>query len=206
MRPTSLAFSLLLPAFAAAKHHGSNVVSSFKWQRPLPYDNSAPLGMNSLCEVSRTFRGEQHKLRDLQASPGSTTTSPWEGPVQTYLGWHPYVGSWDGVDEGGDERDLIIMDYASVPLAVREWVEDQHAGRGKNDKSRWWLYGVFNRPKKDFGKAGGLGGDHKILLFAPAALYEILPLWVGEDSGCESESREHLVAHICRGRLLTCLR
>lgn len=202
MRPTSFIFSLLLPAttvHGSNKHHSKNhVVSSFKWQRPFPYDGSAPLNMDAPCKADGTFHARQYRLGDLQAP------SQWSGAVLNYLGWHPYLGSWDGIDAGGDERDLIIMEYKDVPVAVREWIDKQQRDR-VSDKSKWWLYGVFEKPKKDFGKASGhamapstsvaVGDDapvipdeDKVLIFAPAALYDILPLWVGKGSDCEGET------------------
>lgn len=150
------------------------------------------------CKVDATFKATQHQLGDLQ-SP-----APWSRAVLTYLGWHPYPGSWEGIDAGGDLRDIVIMEYADVPVAVRDWVDAQHRDK-ESTKSKWWLYGVFEKPKKDFGKASGIAmapatpvavGDDapvipdadKVLMFAPAALYEILPLWVAKNSGCEGES------------------
>lgn len=153
--------------------------------------------MDVPCKVDATFKATQHHLGDLQAP------APWSRAVETFLGWHPYPGSWEGIDAGGDRRDIIIMEYTEVPTAVRDWIDAQHRDKASN-KSKWYLFGVFEKPKKDFGKASGIAmapatsvavGDDapvipdqdKVLIFAPAALYEILPLWVAKNSGCEGE-------------------
>lgn len=206
MRPTSILFSLLLSAAAVrgAKQHdkGPIVAKSFTWKLPFQPDGSPPMGMEVPCSVSATFRATQYRLGDLQAP------SEWSDPVLTYLGWHPYPGSWDGIDAGGDERDLIIMEYVDVPVAVRDWVDAQHRDR-ESDKSRYWLFGVFAKAKKDLGKADGVASaaktpvpvgddaavipdEDKVLIFAPGALYDILPLWVARDGGCEGEFRSPL--------------
>ena len=199
MRLESLALPLLLRAAGVLAnvhhHHGSSVVSSFKWSRPIPYDGSDPMGVDVQCKVERSFHAELYKLRELQ-SP-----SPWSGKVLDLMSWHPYPGSWDGVDEGGDDREFIIMEYKDVPEAVREWVANAKRAE-RNNKSKWWMYGVFEKPlslrspkaegeepqpSEGAGAQGGIPDEDKVLMFAPAALYETLPLWVGKDSPCEGE-------------------
>lgn len=59
------------------------------------------------------------------------------------------------------------------------------AGRGKG------LFGIFRRPAEgeeveETVKGEGDEGE-KVVIFAPGALYEVLPLWVAEGSECEGE-------------------
>ncbi len=84
-----------------------------------------------------------------------------------------------------------MMEYHDVPDPVREWVEEQHRVP-YNDKI--WLIGVFGKPKTPEGGgkpiAEGISPDQfdeipakdKVLIFAPGAMYEILPLFVAKNS------------------------
>lgn len=171
---------------------GHRKVHSFKWERPFPYDDSPPLNMDTKCEVEKSFRAEQWKLKDLQAP------SPWAPAIETFLGWHPYVGSWEGADPDADEREFLIMEWTEVPRPVREWIENQHANKG-NLNSRWWLFGIFEKPSEGekvatwpsvaVGERAPAKDEDRVVLFAPAAMYEILPLWVGEGSECEGKQQ-----------------
>jgi hypothetical protein len=142
------------------------------------------MNMDTKCEVEKTFKAEQWKLKDLQAP------SPWSPAIETFLGWHPYPGSWEGLDPDGDDREFLIMEYTDVPTPVRDWIENQHHNKD-NLNSKWWLFGVFEKPGKKVASVA-VGQDvpapkdeDRVVLFAPAAMYEILPLWVGQGSECE---------------------
>jgi hypothetical protein len=176
-------------------HHGYDYsglrkISSFRWERPFPYDDTAPLDMMSKCEVEKSFKAEQWKLKDLQAP------SPWAPAIETFLGWQPYVGSWEGADPDADEREFLIMEWTDVPVPVREWIETERVHKD-NLNSRWWLFGLFEKPGTGniqavwpsvaVGEQQPVRDEDKVVLFAPAAMYEILPLWVGQGSECEGE-------------------
>jgi hypothetical protein len=171
--------------------HASNtpdepeIVNSFKWQRPFPSDDGISMGMEVKCESIATFKASQFKLRDIQHP------SPWGGPVETFLGWHPYPGSWEGLDHGGAEREYLMVEYKDVPDPVREWISAQHENK-QDDKSRWWMYAVMEKPNHDKKAAmantdRGVADEDKVLFFPPASLYDILPLWVAKGAECACE-------------------
>lgn len=195
MRPSSSILSAALALQGAASvsgtvHHGYDYgnarrLSSFKWERPFPFDNTPPLNMEAKCEAEKKFKAQQWKLKDLQAP------SPWSPAIETFLGWHPYPGTWEGIDPDGDDREFLIMEYTDVPTPVRDWIENQRHNKD-NLNSKWWLFGVFEKPGKVAPSAVGQEtppekDEDKVVLFAPAAMYEILPLWVGKGSECEGE-------------------
>jgi hypothetical protein len=199
MRFSSYLLSALqtVTSVSGTVHHsydygGLRKVRSFKWERPFPYDDSPPLNMDTKCEVEKSFKAEQWKLKDLQAP------SPWTPAIETFLGWHLYVGSWEGGDPDADEREFLIMEWTDVPMPVRDWIENQHANKD-NLNSRWWLFGIFEKPSEGkkvvtwpsvaVGDTAPAKDEDRVILFAPAAMYEILPLWVGQGSECEGKCR-----------------
>lgn len=94
----------------------------------------------------------------------------------------PYPGGWDGMDAHGYERELVKMEYRDVPVQVREWIENQEEAEGPGKG----LFGVFAKPGT--GETASASVEDKIVIFAPGALYETLPLWLVQDSGCEGMS------------------
>lgn len=181
--PSSLVLILGARATCASQYPGH--VKDFHWTRPFPYDNTAPLHTETKCEVTRTFRAEQWTLGDLRSSP-------WRTAIDTYTGWHSYPGSWEGADHGSQQRQYLIMDWLDVPVPVRRWVDaEEHHDRKEGTQGKWWMFGQFERPITlrrygDLDRNGTSVQDaDKVLLFAPAAMYEILPLWVAEGSECD---------------------
>ncbi|KAL1854026.1 hypothetical protein VTK73DRAFT_8825 [Phialemonium thermophilum] len=189
------------------------VLPSFIWRYPFSADGRAPHGFDAACLAERTFYAQQHRVADLRAP-----SSPWAPALDQLLSWHSYPGSWDGRHWGSgdhEDRDVLIVEYRDVPGAVRKWVAEQHRLRhavddapverdGRKQESRWWMFGVFSKPKDGveprfldpkIPEAAAAAGEEyheppdedKVLLFAPASLYEILPLWVAEGSDCEAD-------------------
>ncbi len=211
MRPTILPFiTLPLTTHAAINwdvyEHG--VVPTFKWSRPFPDDGSDPGGFHVNCRHSASFHAKMYKLSDLSSDPPSGL-APWRDAIEGFLRNRDYVGSWDGVDHKGEDREVVVMEWTDVPEPVRLWVEEQQADVGGVNEERW-LYGVFAKPKtegetvlgtvrpKPTTVPAGGGGEEmekvpvvadkdKIVVFPAGALYEILPLWVSKGSGCERE-------------------
>lgn len=169
----------VLPVTSSSHHPSPKPVPSFAYTRPFPYDNTAPLNAETKCEVLRSFHAKQYTQSALQSSPYATI-------FNTFLSWHPspYPGSWEGMDfPNPNDREYLVMEYADVPTAVRDWVDGQ-----KRDGDRWWGFGNFERPGRNGTSGGGKGEEEeKVMIFAPGSLYEILPLWVGEGSECEGE-------------------
>ena len=89
------------------------------------------------------------------------------------------------------------MKYSDVPIAVREWIEDNER---TEDSALKGLFAVYNRaaegarPKETVVVAATpspipeserKADEERVVIFAPGALYETLPLWVAEGSGCD---------------------
>ncbi|KAK4206737.1 Glucarate dehydratase [Rhypophila decipiens] len=177
-------------------------VPNWKWTDPFhPSTPEAAKRLNkfaAVCSNEKTFHAEEFLLDDLSEKPPHGILGYREGLKKVFSKLE-YPGSWDGVDPHGYDRNLLMMAYDQVPLAVREWIED----RNRKEEDAAGLYAVFERaegevrptatvsvaatpsviPIKD--RAGV--DDKRIVIFAPGALYETLPLWVAEGSGCDSE-------------------
>ncbi|KAI1013111.1 hypothetical protein LB503_002016 [Fusarium chuoi] len=82
-----------------------------------------------------------------------------------------------------------------MPLLVRRWIEQQERTDGKGKA----LFSVLEKPRNDedeiekvvqFPEADKINRDDdkdKVAIFAPGALYGILPLWTAETSKCEDQ-------------------
>jgi len=183
MRTKSLTLSILVQAAAVGAfnwdvvHH--DIVKHWKWSRPMPDDGTDPGGFEAPCRASVTFWGEQYTMGELSTAAGL----PYPDETITYFKSHLYPGSWDGVDKKGENREVIIMNYYTVPKPVREWVEQQEREATSNSHSdqpkQGWI-GVYDKPKDN-------DPTHKVIIFAPGAIYPILPLWVSQGSKCEGE-------------------
>ncbi|KAH6627336.1 hypothetical protein F5144DRAFT_651607 [Chaetomium tenue] len=204
MRP-SLLLTLPLAHLAHAAinwdvyEHG--VVPSFQWSRPFPEDGTDPGGFQVLCRHAASFAARMYKLRDLAEAPPSGL-APWRGGIEAFLKGREYVGSWDGVDHKGEDRELVVMEWGDVPEGVRAWIEEQKADESEANEKKW-LFGVFDKPEEkvagggeaesgregqqEAGKASEVASGGKIVVFPAGALYEILPLWVAKGSGCERD-------------------
>jgi hypothetical protein len=216
--PLPLALLLLLP-FSRFTRAAINwdaythpVVPSFKWSRSFPEDGTDPGGFDVNCRASGTFHAKMYKLKDLPDSP-PTGLAPWHEAIEHFLSKRDYMGSWDGVDHTGLERELVVMEWVDVPERVREWIEEQQRDE-REDREERWLFGVFEKPKAEGEKVHGTVGPRrtgvfvqgegekekeqeqvkdvpdkdKIAVFPAGAMYEILPLWVAKGSGCERET------------------
>ncbi|KAK0704074.1 hypothetical protein B0T26DRAFT_744645 [Lasiosphaeria miniovina] len=205
----TLSLILARPALGAINwdvfEHG--VVDSFKWSRPFPDDGSDPGGFHVNCRVEREFHAKIYKLTDLPEKP-PTGLAPWQEAIEYFLAQRAFVGSWDGVDHKGKDREIVVMEYSAVPGYVRHWIEAQQQDISVTNDNKW-LYGVFEKPKEEGDKIlatvkpqpASPVADHtavaegvpviedkdKIVVFPAGAIYEILPLWVAEGSRCERE-------------------
>lgn len=88
-----------------------------------------------------------------------------------------------------------MMEYSEVPIPVREWIEDQERNEGQG-KGLFAVYekpsdaddkilNVVKFPSKGMAPALRPLDQKKVVLFAPGAVYDILPLWVAEGSKCK---------------------
>jgi len=199
--------------------HG--VAPTFKWSRPFPDDGTDPSNVHVNCRHAASFRAKMYKLADLPDAPPAGL-APWRDAIEGFLRNREYVGSWDGVDHKGLDRELVVMEWTDVPAEVRAWIEEQQRDVGGTNEERW-LFGVFEKPKEEGERVLGtvrpkatavpveqgqeevdkvpeVADKDKIVVFPAGAIYEILPLWVAKGSGCErrtpSPSNPLLVIHL----------
>lgn len=173
-------------------------LENFTWSDPFSSPKLAEF--DAACESQRTFTASEYQLHDLQQEEPKGLW-PYSDALKTLFGGRPYPGGWNGMDAHRYERNLLKMEYTDVPVKVREWIEEQQRTKGPGKG----LFGVYDKP----GKGGKVEGeadlpkvdylrpqDHKrVVIFAPGAVYENLPLWVAEGSGCEGMS-----IHFTNGR------
>lgn len=170
-------------------------MEDFKWADP--FSSSKIRKFAAACEAEKTFNAREYLLDDLQEKPPLGLWH-WSEALKKLFAGRQYPGSWDGWDPHGYDRNLLMMEYSEVPIPVREWIEEQERtdGEGKG------LFGVYEKPKDDehriqnvvkFPTKGMTPAlrpldKKKIVLFAPGAIYDLLPLWVAEDSNCKGTS------------------
>lgn len=161
-------------------------LDNFTWTNP--FVNKKIDQFDAACGNARTFSASEFQLHDL-STPEPAGLEPYSEALKTIFGGRPYPGGWNGIDAHGYERNLLKMEYKDVPLSVREWIEAQEEddGPGKG------LFAVFDKPEQgdtvkqtaDLSRNPRLADEKRTVVFAPGAVYENLPLWVAEDSGCE---------------------
>ena len=165
---------------------------NFTWSDP--FAQPAIRNFDVTCSTELTFKAGEFLLHDLQAKSPKGLWNYGDALKKVFKD-RPYPGGWDGIDRHLHDREVIIMEYSEMPLAVREWIEEQDrtgaAGKG--------LFAVYEKPgleeKAEDVVAPPAEGQtieeraesdkNKVALFCPGALYSILPLWVAEKSGCK---------------------
>ncbi|KAK0662080.1 heterokaryon incompatibility protein-domain-containing protein [Cercophora samala] len=164
------------------------------WKWPNPFQSSRAEKYEATCQVQRSFKAEEFKLDDLAQNP-PLGLLPWRDALKDVFAEREYPGGWDGIDNHGYDRNILKMDYETVPLKVREWIEEQE----RKQLPGSGLYALFARPApgtrvfkqvpvpKEPTPEFREKDDRRVLIFAPGAIYENLPLWLGEDSGCDDE-------------------
>lgn len=167
------------------------------WKWPNPFESPRHKKFDAACEVERLFEAKEYMLDDLsEKGPGGLLA--YRDALKQVFAMREYPGSWDGIDPHGYDRNLLLMGYDEMPLKVREWIEEQERtdGPGKG------LFAVYNRPvsgtralhtikipaENPVSEEWRERDNRRVALFAPGALYEVLPLWVAEGSGCESKT------------------
>ncbi|KAK5662275.1 hypothetical protein OQA88_8181 [Cercophora sp. LCS_1] len=166
-------------------------ISSWKWGNPFALERELSK-FEAPCTAEKTFQAKEFLLDDLSEEPPHGL-NPYMNALKKIFAELRYPGSWDGIDPHGYDRNLLQMEYTDLPIKVREWIEEQD--RAKTDKKG--LFAVYQKPTKDAKVSdtapppeGPIPVElrttdaEKTVLFAPGALYEILPLFVAEDSGC----------------------
>lgn len=169
-------------------------LDNFTWTDPFSSPKLA--NFDAACESQATFKAFEYQLHDLQM-PEPQGLQPYGEALKTFFGGRPYPGGWDGIDAHRYERNLLKMEYADVPVKVREWIEEEERSEGPGKG----LFAVYQKPAEgetvkktaklpEADKADKLRplDEKKAVIFAPGAVYDTLPLWVAEGSKCEGET------------------
>ncbi|KAK0615553.1 hypothetical protein B0T17DRAFT_474298, partial [Bombardia bombarda] len=167
-------------------------LDSWKWTDP--FSSHRIKKFAPACSAEQTFHAAEYLLDDMAEAP-PLGLLPYREALKKVFAHREYPGSWDGIDPHGYDRNVLMMGYADVPVKVREWIEEQErsdgAGRG--------LFAVYDRPTGEgdavkktvrvpaepIAPALRPLDKKKVVIFAPGALYEVLPLWVAETSECQ---------------------
>ncbi|KAL1839633.1 hypothetical protein VTJ49DRAFT_1294 [Mycothermus thermophilus] len=202
MKLQSLLFSGLLAGTASAigprgppeRLEGKpEKMANWRWANPFASPHISKFDVT--CEAEKTFYAREYMLDDLALSAPQGLIV-YRDALRSVFSKRQYPGSWDGIDPHGYDRLLLTMAYAEMPLRVREWIEEQERkdGQGKG------LFAVYAAPsipgarvlntikvpeETPVSEEWRARDERRIALFAPGALYEILPLFVADESGCE---------------------
>lgn len=171
----------------------ATIVESFKWRDPFANEATAEK-FDVACEVTEVFKAEQYTLHQLYDKQPLGLWSYVDG-LKKFFTEREYPGGWSGLDRHGWDRNVLLMYYDSVPVQVREWIEEQ----ARTESEHFGLFAMFPKAKdkhekvpeqvvvpKD-GPVDRSEDENKVILFAPGALYEILPLFVAESSECKGK-------------------
>lgn len=169
-----------------------HIVDGFAWRDPFALEAMATL--EPACEVTKKFQVSEFTLNDLlvKAPQG---LKPWASGLKKLFSEREYPGGWAGIDVHGLEREILSMEYTDVPLELRKWIEEQERteGAGKG------LFGVFDKPQTandtitepvTIPSADSVDrslDEGRVAIFAPGAIYHVLPLWAAEDSNCKGK-------------------
>ncbi|GKT60886.1 hypothetical protein ColTof4_01005 [Colletotrichum tofieldiae] len=184
----SSAFQVGKPPVPQAK---TTMADNFPWRDP--FTSKTTDAYASACESSKTFPATQYTLHDLFDKPPTGLFQYGDG-LKAFFSGREYPGGWAGLDRHMYDRNVLMMEYADVPVRVREWIEEQERADGEGKG----LFAVFDKPATDEEKVTervavpdaarvDRGLDAKrVAIFAPGALYPVLPLFVADGSDCQA--------------------
>ncbi|KAH7149715.1 hypothetical protein B0J13DRAFT_313292 [Dactylonectria estremocensis] len=165
-------------------------VEGFVWKNPFTSTAISPFA--PACESEITFKAFEYTLHDLMEAPPNGL-KPWGEGLKKVFSGREYPGGWFGMDYHLHNRHILLMDYDKLPILVREWIEEEERTDGKGKA----LFAIFDKPKKEedelesvveFPPADKIDRSQdgqRVAIFAPGALYGILPLWAAEASACK---------------------
>lgn len=170
-----------------------NLVDGFAWKDP--FASAEIASFESTCEASHVFQALEYTLHDLMKKPPEGLWT-WATGLKKFFADRQYPGGWSGYDRHLHDRGILLMDYDQVPLDLRLWIEeeDRNGGNGKG------LFAVFDKPKvegdtfdsvvkfPEVNEVDRSTDAEKVVLFAPGAIYHVLPLWVADGSQCRGKS------------------
>lgn len=198
-----LSLGLLLQAATAVlawdhldrSHPSRRTLHSFRWTRPFldldlaagddkasgknGLDRDVPGGFHISCLAVSSFPAKQYTAADLRR-PYPDGLEAWAPMLEHSVEDRTYPGGWEGDELKGDDKLLLLMELTDVPATVRAFVE--HKDMDGHSAKRWH-FSVLDKPGAAPDSAAA--GD-KVMIFAPGALYDILPLWVADNSRCRS--------------------
>ncbi|WDK20862.1 hypothetical protein CGRA01v4_12151 [Colletotrichum graminicola] len=185
----------------------TTMADNFPWRDPFAATADGSSAYAAVCEASATFPAAQYTLHDLFDKPPTGLFNYADG-LKAFFSGREYPGGWAGLDRHMYDRNVLLMEYADVPPRARAWIEAQERrdGDGKG------LFAVFDKPASAEDKVmervvvppEGEGDVDRALdgarvaIFAPGALYHVLPLFVADGSECEGE-RERPAQMMMRG-------
>lgn len=170
-----------------------HIVDGFAWKNP--FEGEAIAAFEPACEATKKFDMLEFTLLNLLEKPPKGLR-PWSKGLKTLFSAREYPGSWAGYDRHGNDRAILKMEYADIPLAARRWIENEErsGGAGKG------LFGIFEKPQnendtitetvpipEDADSVDRSLDTKRVAIFAPGALYYALPLWAAEDSNCKDD-------------------
>ncbi|KAM0557052.1 hypothetical protein ACHAPJ_005315 [Fusarium lateritium] len=179
-------------AFELTQPPPVDLVEGFDWVNPFALDGIA--AFRPSCEAKVQFEALEYTLHDLMEPPPNGL-KPWSKGLKDVFAEREYPGGWLGLDPHRHDRSLLLMNYDQLPLLVRQWIEQQERTDGKGKA----LFAVLEKPKNDedeiekvfeFSEADKIDrtkDENKVAIFAPGALYGILPLWTAEASKCRDQ-------------------
>lgn len=178
----------------------TTMADNFPWRDPFTAKTTD--SYDHTCEASKTFAATQYTLHDLFEKP-PVGLFPWGDGLKLFFSGREYPGGWAGLDRHMYDRNLLMMDYSDLPLRVREWIEEQERSEDSNGKG---LFAVFDKPTteeekiKDRVTVSKSPTDvdrdldqKRVAIFAPGALYHILPLFVADGSDCQGKRKKMAV-------------
>lgn len=169
-----------------------HVIDGFPWKNP--FNTDAISSFEPVCQKKVNFNAMEYTLHDLM-KPAPEGLKPWANGLKKVFSGREYPGGWTGLDHHLHDRSLLMMDYKTLPIAVRQWIEEEERSEGKGQG----LFAVFEKPKDEsdivsdlveFPSADKIDrsqDESKIVIFAPGAVYGILPLWAAEASDCKGK-------------------
>lgn len=201
MKTSSTPFMAVSAMLAGLSH-------SFEMRRPPPvelvkgFDWADPFTPNvmatfqSRCDEKKQFEVFEYTLAELMEPPPKGL-KPWAKGLKAVFADREYPGGWLGLDRHAGGRSVLLMNYDQIPLLVRQWIEQQERADGEGKA----LFAVLEKPKNDedeiekvvefpeADKVDRANDKDKVAVFAPGALYGILPLWTAEASECKGRIR-----------------
>ncbi|KAL4725112.1 hypothetical protein ACLX1H_007258 [Fusarium chlamydosporum] len=199
MKTSSTPFMAVSAMLAGLSH-------SFEMRRPPPvelvkgFDWADPFTPNvmatfqSRCDEKKQFEVFEYTLAELMEPPPKGL-KPWAKGLKAVFADREYPGGWLGLDRHAGGRSVLLMNYDQIPLLVRQWIEQQERADGEGKA----LFAVLEKPKNDedeiekvvefpeADKVDRANDKDKVAVFAPGALYGILPLWTAEASECKDQ-------------------